>query len=180
MSAYSFAKEEGRAMSISRATRAIEKRPVEVLPNVPRPACPALRDDETGCQDGDHFVQNDVEYQSWYYDRLTGQKVARTLLRNATRDCPLKRYQAERRRLDAQLSLCGYGADRDGLADPIGPALGKLLDSRRDVAGLDDLIAAVAELIQRGPRAAGHAAFVGTVGTAKTHVLLLLYFTALW
>lgn len=164
MSQHVFTTEEGRKLGPIRAvTDLLARIPIEQEPQPAEPiqmiaACPALRADEGKCWHGAHSLQG---FNNW-------------------RTCPLVRYHAERQRLSAQLALCGYGVNVDALARPIAPELGRLLDARRDVAGLEDLIAAIAAIIERGPKASGHVALVGTVGTAKTHALLLLFFWARW
>lgn len=164
MTQFAFTAKEGRALRPTRAVTDLMARiPIEEEPPAEPiemiAACPALRGDEAECKDETHRVRGRV---------------------NTWRPCPLIRYHAERKRLSAQLALCGYGVNVDALAHPVAPELWRLLDARRDVAGLEDLIAAIATILERGPKASGHVALVGTVGTAKTHALLLLFFWARW
>lgn len=161
-------RDEIRELGITRKlTDVLARAPIFEAPagNAPLRACPALRADEVECRDGGHEIAGTAHPK-------TG--------RNATyRDCPMKLYRDERKRFKAQLALCGYDERRDELAEPIAASLWALLDRQRGVTGLGELIDAISTIIERGPRSGGHLALIGTVGTAKTHALLLLYFWAL-
>lgn len=130
----------------------------------PARRCPALREDEELCEGGAHPLRG----------------VSKT-----SRECPLKRYRSERRRLAGQLAHCGYGEREDELEKPIGPALWKSIQpSRQDgVAKASDLRAALLAAKayrDRGWNAPGHLALVGDTGTVKSHLLFSMYFAALW
>lgn len=107
--------------------------------------------------------------------------------------CPMERYRSERKRLAQELALCGYGEARDEMKDPIGPALFKSVDPRRDATtlgteGVKEL-RSVLERLDALRLAALHKpdhtdyrrgqcniALIGSTGTAKTMLNFALYF----
>ncbi len=121
--------------------------------------CPAILEDEEGCVRGSHPIR--------------GQ-------RNKWRDCRLNLYRAERKRLAAQLALCGYPEHEDEIQAPIGPALWASIDPKRKVANLRDEMKRASEYKRRGWQSAGHLALIGSTGVVKSHLIFALYFSALW
>ncbi len=109
------------------------------------------------------------------------------------RPCPMERYRSERKRLAQELALCGYGEARDEMKDPVGPALFRSVDPKRDAAtlgaeGVKEL-RAVLERLDALRLAALHKpdhadyrrgqcniALIGSTGTAKTMLNFALYF----
>ena len=67
---------------------------VQTLPDAPE-TCPAVKLGER-CRHGWHELAVGVK------------------------PCPMERYRSERKRLAQELALCGYGAERDEMKDPIG------------------------------------------------------------
>ncbi len=114
-------------------------------------------------------------------------------LESGAKPCPLERYRSERKRLAQELALCGYGEARDEMKDPIGPALFKSVDPKRDAAtlgaeGVKEL-RSVLERLDALRLAALHKpdhadyrrgqcniALIGSTGTAKTMLNFALYF----
>lgn len=125
----------------------------------PPRTCPVLRDDEEGCVDGAHPIAGK---------------------RNSFRRCRLLAYRAERRRLSAQLALCGYPEHADEAELPIAAELWRGIDQGRAVKNLREELRRIAEYRRQGWDKAGHLALVGSMGVVKSHVLLSLYFDALW
>ncbi len=121
--------------------------------------CPAILEDEEGCIRGSHPIR--------------GQK-------NRVRDCRLNLYRSERKRLAAQLSLCGYPEHEDEIQVPIGPALWSSIDPKRKVQNLREELKRASEYKRRGWQSAGHLALIGDTGTVKSHIIFALYFSALW
>jgi hypothetical protein len=156
-----FSEDEGRRMGLSVAlTKTLRSlRSVDAVPAPQR--CPALASDESECDGTTHWLAQPVRM-------------------SAVRRCQLERYRSERKRLVAQLALCGYQPSWDSIEDPVAPTLRNLLAADRHVEGLAGLLRALDALMRRGPAAAGHVHLEGTVGTAKTHALLVLYFLVLW
>jgi len=105
----------------------------------------------------------------------------------------MERYRSERKRLAQELALCGYGEARDEMKDPVGPALFKSVDPKRDAVtlgaeGVKEL-RAVLERLDALRLAALHKpdhtdyrrgqcniALIGSTGTAKTMLNFALYF----
>lgn len=154
-----FSESEGRLMQVGTVAR----RKADVGLNHQGAAdirpCPALASDEGECDGLNHSVPGAFRMG---------------------RRCRLATYKAERKRLTAQLALCGYDPSWDCIADPVPATLRNLLAADRHVDGLPDLLRALDALMRRGAAAAGHVHLEGTVGTAKTHALLVLYFLVLW
>lgn len=93
--------------------------------------------------------------------------------------CRLRYYREERKRLSAQLALCGVGPEVDENETQISLALLRSLDQSRSVSGLRGALAAVRKHLDAWP-AGGHFALTGSMGLAKTHILLALFFDALY
>lgn len=120
--------------------------------------CPALLDDECECVGGHHSLTN--------------------LVGLVSRQCGLIRYRAELQARAELLSACLNGA---AVSDPVGDQLRKAIDEDRPVAKLGAMLALLDAVRQRGFRGqAGHIGLTGSIGTAKTHALLCLHFSALW
>lgn len=144
--------------------------------------CPVLTDVSLRCDGSTHMAAPDIRP------------------RPPVVPCPLRRYRTERQRLAAALALCGYAEDRDAEKAPIGVTLFRLIDQNREVDGLRAALKAAKGMpprtrieldpSQRDPMGIvlavevdnwrGHFALTGTVGTAKTHILLAMYFSRLW
>lgn len=117
--------------------------------------CPALLADEVECRAESHLIRS-----GW------------------SRPCSLIQYRAQLRELRPLVEVCLAGRP---LADPVGDALRDSLSEQRPVEGLALLIATLDKVRARGFRGVhGHVGFAGTRGTAKTHALLCLHFSALW
>lgn len=131
---------------------------VTTLPDSPE-TCPAIKPGER-CRNGWH------ELASW------------------VRPCPMERYRSERKRLVQELALCGYGPERDEMADDIGRVLFKSVDPKRDAATLGtagvkelrSVLLRVGELKQEGAAGRCNIALIGSTGTAKTMLNFALYF----
>jgi hypothetical protein len=154
-----FSEGEGRGMRLGAVARRKADVGLDYQSAADTKPCPALASDEGDCDGLSHSVPGAFRMG---------------------RRCRLATYKAERRRLTAQLALCGYDPSWDCIADPVPGTLRNLLAADRHVDGLPDLLRALDALMRRGPAAAGHVHLEGTVGTAKTHALLVLYFLVLW
>lgn len=153
---------------------------VQVTSDSPESPCPALRPDEEECRGGRHTLKADVEWQATFRDANEGREMrVRFAGAPASRMCPMRFYHDERRRLSAQLSACGIPASQDMSAGGISQALLRGIDQHRAVIGLRDALQATKQIRDAGWPSCGHFAIIGTVGTAKTHLLLALYFSAL-
>jgi len=83
-----------------------------------------------------------------------------------------------------ELALCGYGPERDEMADDIGRSLFKSVDPKRDAATLGtagvkelrSVLLRVGELKQEGAAGRCNIALIGSTGTAKTMLNFALYF----
>ena len=131
---------------------------VQQMPNAPE-TCPAVKPGER-CRNGWHELASGV------------------------RPCPMERYRSERKRLVQELALCGYGPERDEMADDVGRVLFKSVDPRRDAATLGaagvkelrSVLLRVGELKQEGAAGRCNIALIGSTGTAKTMLNFALYF----
>ncbi len=142
--------------------------------------CPALRADEAECSGGVHILRDGTEWAAPFRDAKTGEDVRISFdKRPASRRCPMRFYHDERKRLSAQLAACGIPAERDMSAGDISSVLLRAIDQHRNVIGLKPALRSTKEVLLAGWPGSGHVAIVGTVGTAKTHLLLALYFAAL-
>ena len=114
-------------------------------------------------------------------------------LASGVKPCPMERYRSERKRLAQELALCGYGQERDEIKDPVGTALFKSVDPKRDAATLGaegvkelrsvlDKLAALQLAALHKPdhtdyrRGQCNIALIGSTGTAKTMLNFALYF----
>jgi len=144
------------------------------------PSCPALRPDEIECSGGVHVLRPGTEWSGPFRDAKTGEIIKLSFdKRPASRRCPMRFYHDERKRLAAQLGACGIPASRDMSMGGISTTLLRSIDQHRNVVGLKPALRATKDVLTDGWPGTGHVAIVGTVGTAKTHLLLALYFAAL-
>lgn len=132
----------------------LAKRGLVLPPPAPPPGCAWLQRDETECRSGWHA-------------RADG----------STRQCPVAHYTAERRRLADLLQGCGIPRAFDETREDLPDALLARIDGRRNVEGLPRL-REVARAAVDDP-AGANTALCGSCGTAKTQVLLAIYFSAL-
>lgn len=125
---------------------------IQVAEGPALPPCPVLGSDEDSCDGKTHTI----------------------VARRAVRPCRLRGYREERQRLQAALRQCGYHDD----SKPVASTLLKAIDTDRGgVRGLSAAVMEVRKFCAPGPiPAGGHLAMTGDIGTAKTHLLLALYF----
>lgn len=116
--------------------------------------CAWLRSNELECEKGWHSLQD-----------------------GSTRRCPVVHYTAERRRLSDLLGSCGIPRTLDETTNDIAEALLRRIDGQRSVQGLHQLRQLAREAVD-DPTGA-NTALCGSCGTAKTQVLLAIYFSAL-
>lgn len=153
-----------------------------------QPTCPALRPDEVVCASGMHSLRLDAEWSGKAVDGRTGETCGFVATGYKTaRLCRLAGYHRERKRLSAQLVLCGYASGRDALRYPIGPTLLDLIDEKRPdeatgkpYAGLLKVKPTIRAILKTPWTDGGHVLILGSMGVVKSHALLSLYFSALW
>lgn len=132
----------------------LAQRGLALPPPAQRSGCALLRNDETECSRGWH-----------------------SLLNGTARRCPVMQVTTERRRLAPLLTACGIPREFDETRQGLPEALLARIDRHRQVEGLPRLLEVARDAIAN-PIVA-NTALCGSCGTAKTQVLLAIYFAAL-